>query len=110
MRKQLTRNEFLTRTVSAGADTLYDRPALYRQTKKQMDNPETFKAKKIIKAHGVPVHNLEAMEAAAESPWVDVIHVRVNPYGEAMDKKDPALVIPVIDKLHVEDKDGTCLK
>jgi aryl-alcohol dehydrogenase-like predicted oxidoreductase len=68
--------------------------------KKQMDVLETLKAKKIIRAHGVSVHSLEAMQAAAESDWVDVIHVRVNPYGEAMDKKDPAEVIPVIEKLH----------
>jgi hypothetical protein len=31
---------------------------------------------------------------------VDVIHVRVNPYGEAMDKRDPSSVIPVIERLH----------
>lgn len=68
--------------------------------KKQMDILENLKAKKIIRAHGVSVHSLEAMEACVESNWVDVVHVRVNPFGEAMDKKDPALVIPVIEKLH----------
>lgn len=68
--------------------------------KKQMDLLETLKAKKIIRAHGVSVHSLEAMEACVENPWVDVVHVRVNPYGEAMDKKDPSQVIPVIEKLH----------
>jgi predicted aldo/keto reductase-like oxidoreductase len=68
--------------------------------KKQMDILETLKAKKIIRAHGVSVHSLEAMEACVENPWVDVVHVRVNPYGEAMDKKDPSQVIPVIEKLH----------
>ncbi len=68
--------------------------------KKQMDILETLKAKKIIRAHGVSVHSLEAMEAAADSPWVDIIHVRVNPYGETMDNNDPAIVIPVIEKLH----------
>ena len=72
--------------------------------KKQMDKLESLKAKNIIRAHGVSVHSLEAMEAAADSPWVDVVHVRVNPYGEAMDKKDPALVIPVIEKLHKSGK------
>jgi predicted aldo/keto reductase-like oxidoreductase len=72
--------------------------------KRQMDILETLKAKKIIRAHGVSVHSLEAMEAAAESPWVDVIHVRINPFGEAMDRKDPALVIPVIEKLHKSGK------
>ncbi len=68
--------------------------------KKQMDILETLKAKKIIGAHGVSVHSLEAMEAAADSPWVDVIHVRINPFGEVMDKRDAAAVIPVIEKLH----------
>jgi aryl-alcohol dehydrogenase-like predicted oxidoreductase len=68
--------------------------------KKQMDILENLKAKKIIHAHGVSVHSLEAMEACVESPWVDVVHVRVNPFGEAMDKSDPAAVIPVIAKLH----------
>lgn len=68
--------------------------------KRQMDVLETLKAKKIIRAHGVSVHSLEALQAAAESDWVDVIHVRINPYGESMDRKDPAEVTPVIEKLH----------
>ncbi len=68
--------------------------------KKQMDILENLKAKKIIRAHGVSVHSLDAMVAASNSSWVDVIHVRVNPYGETMDKKDPAEVIPVIEKIH----------
>ena len=68
--------------------------------KKQMDIIENLKAKNIIRAHGVSVHSLEAMEACVDSPWVDVIHVRVNPYGEAMDKNDPSEVIAVIEKLH----------
>jgi len=68
--------------------------------KKQMDQLENLKAKKIIRAHGVSVHSLEAMEACVDNPWIDVIHVRINPFGEAMDKKDPSLVVPVIEKLH----------
>jgi aryl-alcohol dehydrogenase-like predicted oxidoreductase len=74
------------------------------QQKRQMDILETLKSKKIIRAHGVSVHSLEAMESAAESPWVDVVHVRINPYGEAMDRKDPKEVIPVIEKLHKSGK------
>jgi len=68
--------------------------------KKQMDILENLKAKKIILAHGVSVHSLEALEACVESSWVDVVHVRINPFGEAMDSKDPAVVVPVIEKLH----------
>jgi aryl-alcohol dehydrogenase-like predicted oxidoreductase len=68
--------------------------------KKQMDILENLKAKKIINAHGVSVHSLEAMEACVDNPWIDVIHVRINPYGEVMDKGNPAAVVPVIEKLH----------
>jgi aryl-alcohol dehydrogenase-like predicted oxidoreductase len=68
--------------------------------KKQMDILENLKAKKIIGAHGVSVHSLEAMEAAVNNPWIDVIHVRINPFGEVMDKGDVNLVVPVIEKLH----------
>jgi predicted aldo/keto reductase-like oxidoreductase len=68
--------------------------------KRTMDILETLKAKKVIRAHGVSVHSLEAMEACVESSWVDVVHVRINPFGEVMDKSDPAEVVPVIAKLH----------
>ena len=68
--------------------------------KRQMDILEKLKSQGIIRSHGVSVHSFEALEAAAESSWVDVIHVRINPYGDNMDKKDPALVVPVIEKLH----------
>jgi len=72
--------------------------------KKQMDLLENLKAKGIIRAHGVSVHSLEAMETAALNPWVDVIHVRINPFGSAMDDKDPAKVVPIIAKLHSSGK------
>lgn len=68
--------------------------------KRQMDILENLKVKKIIRAHGVSVHSMEALEASAESSWVDVIHVRINPFGESMDNKDASVVVPVIEKLH----------
>jgi aryl-alcohol dehydrogenase-like predicted oxidoreductase len=70
------------------------------QYKRFMDGLENLKAKKIIRAHGVSVHSFDALKIASESPWVDVIHVRINPFGEAMDQRDPALVVPVIEKFH----------
>lgn len=72
--------------------------------KKQMDILENLKAKGIIKAHGVSVHSLDAMRDAAKSPWVDVIHVRINPYGIAMDKPEPEEVVDVIHQLHQSGK------
>jgi aryl-alcohol dehydrogenase-like predicted oxidoreductase len=68
--------------------------------KKQMDILEDLKAKGIIRAHGVSVHSLDAMKDAVKSPWVDVIHVRINPYGMAMDKPEPKEVVEVIQQLH----------
>jgi aryl-alcohol dehydrogenase-like predicted oxidoreductase len=68
--------------------------------KPQMDILENLKAKGIIRAHGVSVHSLEAMHDAVKSDWVDVLHARINPYGIAMDKPDPAEVVKVIHQLH----------
>jgi aryl-alcohol dehydrogenase-like predicted oxidoreductase len=68
--------------------------------KRQMDILENLKAKGIIRAHGVSVHSLPAMKDALASDWVDVIHVRINPYGIAMDKPEPEEVVEVIHQLH----------
>jgi aryl-alcohol dehydrogenase-like predicted oxidoreductase len=72
--------------------------------RKQMDILDNLKAKGVIRAHGVSVHSLGAMKAALADPWVDVIHVRINPYGIAMDRPDPAEVVEVINGLHASGK------
>ncbi len=72
--------------------------------KRQMDILENLKAKGIIRAHGVSVHSLNAMKDAVKSPWVDIIHVRINPYGIAMDKPEPEEVVDVIHQLHESGK------
>ena len=68
--------------------------------KRQMDILENLKVKGIIRGHGVSVHSLDAMKDAAKSDWVDVLHARINPYGIAMDKPEPAEVVAVIQQLH----------
>ncbi len=78
-------------------------PGWTDQYKRQMDILENLKAKNVIRAHGVSVHSLEAMDAAS-SPWIDVIHVRINPYGHNMDRSDPAEVTKVIEKMHKSGK------
>ncbi|MBN2863331.1 MAG: aldo/keto reductase, partial [Bacteroidales bacterium] len=80
------------------------------QHKRQMDIMETLKAKGIIRAHGVSIHSIPAMEAAAESPWVDVVHVRINPFGASMDTNNPDAVTPVIEKLHKSGKGVIAMK
>ncbi len=70
------------------------------QQRRYMDGLENLKAKNVIRAHGVSVHSFDGLKVASEDPWVDVIHVRINPYGENMDQRDPSLVVPVIKKFH----------
>lgn len=65
----------------------------------QMDVLENLKKKGIIRAHGVSCHSLAALEAAANEPWVDSVHVRINAYGENMDAP-PEEVAPVLKKMH----------
>jgi predicted aldo/keto reductase-like oxidoreductase len=80
------------------------------QQKRFMDGLENLKAKQIIRAHGVSVHSFDALKVASEHSWVDVIHVRINPFGEAMDQRDPALVVPVIEKFHKSGKGVIAMK
>lgn len=80
------------------------------QHKRFMDGLENLKVKKIIRAHGVSVHSFDALKIASEDPWVDVIHVRINPFGENMDQRDPALVVPVIEKFHSSGKGVIAMK
>ncbi len=68
--------------------------------RRQMDILEELKVKGIIRAHGVSVHSLEAMQAGVADPWVDVLHARINPFGIAMDRPDPKEVVEVIHQMH----------
>ena len=68
-----------------------------------MDVFAEAKQKGVIRAHGVSCHSLEALRAAAASPWVDVDLVRLNPVGEHMDS-DPQTVIGVIKQMRAQGK------
>lgn len=50
-----------------------------------MDALSEAKQKGIIKAIGVSCHDWSAMAEAADSPWVDVILARINPFQANMD-------------------------
>lgn len=68
-----------------------------------MEALEKAKQKGWIRAHGCSCHSLEALEAAAVDPWVDVVHTRINPWGVAMD--GPAdTVVPILKKIHAAGK------
>jgi aryl-alcohol dehydrogenase-like predicted oxidoreductase len=63
-----------------------------------MDVFAEAKQKGIIRAHGCSCHTIEALRAAAKSPWVDVDLARVNPIGSHMDA-DPNTVVSVLREM-----------
>src|SRR5213082_728881 len=68
-----------------------------------MDVLSEAKQKGIIRAHGCSCHSIEALRAAAASPWVEVDLARINPIGAQMDA-DPATVIPVLKQMKASGK------
>lgn len=60
-----------------------------------MDVMEEAKQKGVVRAHGVSCHGLEALARAADSPWVDVVLARINPFGVKMDGP-PEKVVPLL--------------
>lgn len=68
-----------------------------------MDALEEAKQKGAIKAHGCSCHSIEALCAAAKSPWVEVNLVRINPIGSHMDA-DPETVLGVIREMRAAGK------
>jgi aryl-alcohol dehydrogenase-like predicted oxidoreductase len=68
-----------------------------------MDVLAEAKQKKIIRAHGCSCHSIEALRAAARSPWVDVDLARVNPVGAFMDA-DPDTVVGVLREMKAAGK------
>jgi 1-deoxyxylulose-5-phosphate synthase len=63
-----------------------------------MDALSEAKEKGIIRAHGCSCHSIDALRAAAKSPWVEVDLVRMNPIGSHMDA-DPKTVSSVIREM-----------
>ncbi len=53
--------------------------------KYQFEPLETLKKKGLIRAHGVSCHSLGAAKMAAEMPWVDVMHIRINTENQRME-------------------------
>ena len=63
-----------------------------------MDVLSEAKQKGIIRTHGCSCHSIEALRAAAKSPWVEIDLARINPVGAYMDS-DPATVIGVLKEM-----------
>jgi 1-deoxyxylulose-5-phosphate synthase len=63
-----------------------------------MDVLSEAKQKGIIRAHGCSCHTIQALRAAAKSPWVEIDFARINPVGAEMDA-DPATVVSVLKEM-----------
>src|ERR1700688_91431 len=63
-----------------------------------MDVFSEAKQKGIIRSHGCSCHSIEALRAAAKSPWVEIDLVRINPIGSHMDA-DPDTVVSVLREM-----------
>jgi len=57
----------------------------------------------IVRAHGVSCHTLGALEAAANSDWVQVDLARINPEGAQMDASVPT-VVSILKKMNRDGK------
>jgi 1-deoxyxylulose-5-phosphate synthase len=68
-----------------------------------MDALEEAKQKGVIRAHGCSCHSIEALRAAAKSPWVEIDLARINPIGAAMDA-DPTTVVSVLKEMKTAGK------
>jgi len=68
-----------------------------------MDVLSEAKQKGVIRAHGCSCHSIEALRAAAASPWVEVDLARVNPIGSHMDA-NPTTVISVLKQMKASGK------
>ncbi|MDR1603081.1 MAG: aldo/keto reductase [Tannerella sp.] len=62
-----------------------------KNRKHYMDGLSKAKQDGLVKAVGVSCHNWDALVEAAESPWVDVIMARINPFGTLMDNTPDAV-------------------
>ena len=68
-----------------------------------MDVLSEAKQKGAIRAHGCSCHSIEALRAAARSPWVEIDLARINPVGAYMDA-DPATVVSVLKEMKTAGK------
>jgi aryl-alcohol dehydrogenase-like predicted oxidoreductase len=68
-----------------------------------MDVLSEAKQKGIIRAHGCSCHSIEALRAAAKSPWVEVDLARINPIGSHMDAS-PQEVVAVLKEMKAAGK------
>lgn len=68
-----------------------------------MDVLSEAKQKGAVRAHGCSCHSIEALRAAAKSPWVEIDLARINPIGSHMDA-DPQTVVSILREMKAAGK------
>ncbi len=80
--------------------------------KRLMDAIDEAIAKKKVRSKGVSCHSLPALKPAAESPWVQVNLVRINPQSRHIDGPDMKVggsgtdIAPVLEQIRVMRRNG----
>lgn len=62
-----------------------------------------------IRAHGCSFHSYQALAAALENDWLDVAHVRLNPFGRNM-STHPERVMKKVRELHAASRGIIAMK
>ncbi len=79
------------------------------ELQKQEDILANLKKQGVIRAHGVSCHSLVALAAAAQTPWTDTVHARINPFGMIMDAPTEK-VLPVARQIKAAGKGLIAMK
>ncbi|MDO5308073.1 MAG: aldo/keto reductase [Planctomycetia bacterium] len=75
----------------------------------QAEELEKLKKEGLIRGHGVSCHSIGAIQTAAENPWVDAIHIRLNHTGYRMEGSAEEN-IEASKKAHANGKGILCMK
>ena len=74
-----------------------------------MTDLDKLKQQGKIRAHGISNHSFESLETTASESWVDVVHVRINPFDKFMDAEHEK-VMPLVEKMHRDGKGLIAMK
>ena len=78
-------------------------PRWDEQDQGSMDVMAEARDKKTLRSVGISCHSVPAMKVAAQSSWLDICMVRLNPAGERMDA-EPEIVLPLVRRLKANGK------
>jgi aryl-alcohol dehydrogenase-like predicted oxidoreductase len=84
-------------------------PTWTESDKGPMDVLAEAKEKKLVRSVGISCHSMEAMKAAAKTPWLDVCLARLNNFGIRMDG-DTEKVLPLIADMRAAGKGMIAMK